>query len=234
MTTPHHQGPRDAARPRPRPVTIGASAFGLNPPVIASPCRLVGWSLSPAAQVNPAIAASLQGVAAAAATLTCTGFFAVSSVVVTPAAAWPAGANVVTVSNVTGGPIIIEIEGGTENPVILTFSPPVGVTGVPAVAVPAIAGGPAYTIDAAGLNSTSNAASTGCAATFVDAGQVLASVMMQPNISDTEMLGEEGIYVGTSIALNVSLGSLSGVIYVLDEWHGGNNLCRGMSTGNSR
>jgi hypothetical protein len=210
-------------RRRGRAVTIPAAAIGLNAPIITSPCRLLGYSIAPAAQGDPTIAAALQGVAAAAATLTMTGFLAVSSVVVTPAGAWPAVAGVVTVNNVTGGPIIAQIPQGTENPVTITFSPAVGVAGTPTAVVPALAGGPAYTIDAVGLSSVAAADTTGVLANLVDGGQTLMAIATPPNSSKTDNVGGDGIYVGTSIALNVTVGSLTGVIFVLDGWHCGDN-----------
>jgi hypothetical protein len=223
VSTPHTPAARTGGRQRPRPVTIPANGGGVNPVIITSPCRLIGYSIAPAAQGDPGIAASLQGVAAAAATLTMTGFFAVSSVTVTPDAAWPAGAAVVTVSNVAGGPIIAEIEGGTENPVVITFSPAVGVAGTPTAAVPALVAGPAYTIDAAGLSSVAAADSVGVLAALVDGGQTLLEIMTPANSSKTDTVSGDGIYVGTSVALTVTTGSLTGVIFVLDGWHGGDN-----------
>lgn len=151
------------------------------------------------------------------------GFGAVGSVVVTPAAAWPAGANVVTVNNVSGGPVVAQIEGGTANPVVITFLPPIGVTGTPTAVVPVIAGGPAYTIDATGIGFGGNFAAEESLAEIMDGGQMIGAVAMIGGISNTEWLGDEGIYVGTSLALNVITGSFLGVLYVIDDWHGGTN-----------
>lgn len=208
---------------RGRPVTIAASALGLNPPIITSPCRLLGYSISPSPLADPAIAADVQVAATNAGTLTMTGFAAVSSVTVTPAGAWPAVAGVVTVSNVTGGPIVAEIPQGVEQAITISFPTPIGVSGTPTATVPALAGGPAYVIEAAGLSTVAAADSIGVSATLVDGGQTLMSIMAPANDSKTEHLGEPGIYVGTSVALNVAAGSLTGVIYVLDDWHGGDN-----------
>ena len=221
MTIPVTGGGRPKGRPR--AVTVPNSFFGLNAPVIESPCRLAGWSLLALFGNSDGIEASIQGVAAATATLTMTNFAAVSSVTVTPAAAWPAGANVVTVNNVQGGPIIAQIEGGTENPVLITFNPPSGVTGTPTAVVPAMAGGPAYTIDATGIGPGSAGPLDTASASIMDGGQVIGMVGIVQGESDTHMLGDDGIYVGTSIALSVTAGELAGVIYVIDDWHGGGN-----------
>jgi hypothetical protein len=223
VTTPKHVAPAPRPRPRGRAVTIPASAIGLNAPIITSPCRLLGYSVSPGVLADPTIAAEVQGVAAAGATLTLTGFLAVTSVTVTPALAWPAVAGVVTVNNVTGGPVIAQIPEGTEQSVVISFSPAAGVSGTPTVVVPALAGGPAYTIEASGLSSLAAADSVGVQATLVDGGQVLMAIMSPPNSSKTDTVGADGIYVGSSVALNVAVGSLTGVIYVLDGWHGGDN-----------
>lgn len=223
MTTPHHAAAAAAPRQRRRPVTVPLSGVGLAAPIITSPCRLAGWSLQPALAADPAISATVDVVAAAAGTLTCTGFLAVSSVVVTPAAAWPAGANLLTLTNVTGGPVTCEIEGGTENAAILTFSPPIGVTGTPVATVPAIVGGPAFSIEATGLSSLAGVDNVGASLTLVDGGQTLAAITIPPNASSHVDLGVDGVYVGTSIAANVTFGSVSGAIFVLDDWHGGDN-----------
>lgn len=165
----------------------------------------------------------MQGVAAAGATLTLTGFLTVSTVVVTPAAAWPAGANVVTVNNVSGGPIIAQIEGGTENAVTIAFSPPAGVTGTPTVVVPAIVGGPAYTVSASGSTTTDVALPAIATGLLLDGGQVIAPVGAPSGTPDVTWLTDEGVYVGTSVQLQAIAGTLSGVIYWLDDWHGGDN-----------
>jgi len=223
VSTPHRPAARERARGRPRPVTVPLSGFGLSAPVVTSPGRLLGWSLLAVTGAGNGIEASLQGVAAATATLTLTGFALVSSVTVTPAAAWPAGANVVTVNNVTGGPIIAQIEGGTENPVVITFNPMTGVSGTANVVVPAIVGGPAYTIDASGSPSAGGQAGNTAIANLMDGGQVVGVMSALAGLANTEVLDPEGIYVGTSLAINVISGSVIGVIWWLDDWHGGDN-----------
>jgi len=121
------------------PSTVAGSAKQLTGGVV----RLCGWSLGDAG-IPPAAESLETAVAAAAAgTLTLTGFLTVSQVVVTPAAAWPAGVNQVTLTNVTGGTQTIDIEGGTANAVVMTFPVPIATTGTPVVSFPAIAAGPA-------------------------------------------------------------------------------------------
>jgi hypothetical protein len=196
---------------------------GVNPTFSNGRGRLCGWSLTGSLTASNAIEASVQGVAAAATTLTLTGFVGVTSVTVTPAAAWPAGAAVVTVNNVTGGPVIAQIEGGTENAVVITFIPTVGVTGTPNVVVPAIAAGPAYTIDASGQSSVAGTATPVSVGQLVVGGQVVASIAALEGASDTKWLSDEGIYLGGPLSLTVAVGQLSGVVYIADDWHGGSN-----------
>lgn len=223
MTTPVER-PARKRRPRAvRPITVPATQSGLNPPIVTAPGRLCGWSLQAVSGFATAVTASLQGVAAAAGTLTLTGFQGVGFVEVVPEAAWPAGANVVTIGNVAGGPIIVGIEGGTANPVTVTFNPVVGAAGTPTVAVPAIVGGPAYTITASGEGSQTGIIGPIASATFTDGGQPLAQVAAQAGLRDTVFLDREGIYVGTSLAINVQTGQLQGVVFWLDDWHGGEN-----------
>lgn len=169
------------------------------------------------------IEASAQVVAAAAGTLNLTGFGAVNSVTVTPAAAWPAGANVVTLSNVSGGPVTVEIEGGTANPAVLAFPEPLAATGTPQVTVPAIVGGPAYTINANGLTGNPGVNGPVALGQFLDGAQVIGITTGYVGLSDTQWLSDAGIYVGTSIALQMFFGSCFGCVYVLDDWHGGDN-----------
>jgi len=190
---------------------------------MTSPTRLCGWSLLSAFAGESSVEASLQGVAAAAGTLTMTGFLTLSSVTVTPAAAWPAGANVVTVNNVTGGPVIAEIEGGTETPVTITFNPPASVTGTPTAVVPAIVGGPAYTIDASGQNTLTLGVGSATSGAIMDGGQQVALFSFTGGGDSTRWLTEEGIYVGTALSFTMFTGIVSGVIWVVDNWHGGDN-----------
>jgi hypothetical protein len=215
-----HAAERGRVRARPRAVSIANATSAAITPVISSKVRLCGWSLNFTAGTFGAVESSVNVAAAAAGTLTLNGYGAVSSVTVTPAAAWPAGNNVVTLSNVTGGPITVEIEGGTENAAVLTFPNPAPAAGTPQVTVPAIVGGPAYTIDATGLSGNPGAQAPTAVGQFLDGGQVLGVTAGVVGLTDTQWLGDEGIYVGTSIALQMFFGSCFGVIYVNDHWQG--------------
>jgi hypothetical protein len=130
---------------------------------------------------------------------------------------------VVTVSNVAGGPIIQQIPGGTANAVVFVFDPPAAASGTPAVNVPAMVGGPAYTIEASGASSDSSIVGPVAIAHWVDGGQRLGTAAAQSGLVSTEFLSPQGIYVGTSLALNVVAGQFTGVAYWLDDWHGGEN-----------
>lgn len=70
---------------------------------------------------------------------------------VDPAAAWPAGTNLVTISNLNGGTQSFYLPGGTTSPLIVAFPEPVAAPFAhPVINVPAITTGPAYTINAWG------------------------------------------------------------------------------------
>lgn len=203
-----------------RAVTVPQTAAPNPAVIISSPCRLLGWSFSDVGGSFEGIALSQAFAAAAAGTLTLTGFAGVSQVTVTPAAAWPAGVNQVTLTNVTGGTQTADIEGGTENPVVLTFNPTVGVTGTPVVSVPAIVGGPAYTIAATGSSQLAGSLVPGSAGTLSDSGQVIGFTAATTGLSDTQFLGDQGIYISTNITLTVTSGTIKGVVYVRDDWAG--------------
>lgn len=199
-----------------RAVTIPVTAAGSAPVLISSSHRLLGWSVADAG--NPPVAQALDvvGVAAAAGTLTLTGFLTVSLVRVTPAAAWPAGANQVTLTNVSGGTQTVDIEGGTANAAEFLFPVPLGTTGTPVVSVPAIVGGPAYTIEAEGTIAGAAPQSGATFGQFMDGNQIVGVTAPLGGVSDTQWLADGGIYIGTSTALKVVTGAISGCIYVLD------------------
>lgn len=180
--------------------------------------RLCGWSLLAAGSGDAPSSASTAVAAAAAGTLTLTGFTSVGSVTATPEAAWPAGANVVTVTNVSGGPVTAAIEGGTENPVIITFTPPVGVTGTPVVSVPAIVGGPAYIIDAYGEAGGTGSIGASTVATLTDAGTTVGVSAPIPGESDTQFFDPMGVELTSGLTVTITAGSMSGCVYVREAW----------------
>lgn len=194
------------------PLTTGGNSFS----VIASPCRLCGWSLGDAG--IPPVPEELTAVVAAAAagTLTLTGFLTVSEIIVEPAAAWPAGVNQVTVTNLTGGTQTYDLQGGTANPLVITFPGSIATTGAPVVSVPAIVGGPAYTISAIGTVSGGTPASGNSVANLMDGGQIVGVSAPLAGVSDTQMLSDFGIFIGTGITVKVINGAISGCIYVYD------------------
>lgn len=199
-----------------RPITVPLVAAGGSKVITSQSCRLCGWSLTAAAGLDVGIEASIAVAAAAAGTLTLTGFAGVSVVTVTPAAAWPAGVNQVTITNVTGGTQTVDIEGGTANPAIFQFVPPVGVTGTPVVSVPAIVGGPAYTIEASGISALTGANGPFAAGQWLDSGQPIGQTAALAGLADTQWLSDDGVYVSTNITLSVLSGSMSGVIFIRD------------------
>lgn len=199
-----------------RAVTVPLVTAGNTTLIIGSSHRLCGWSVSDSGNAPTAQALDVTVAAAAAGTLTLTGFLTVSLVRVTPAAAWPAGANTVTLTNVAGGTQTVEIEGGTTNAVEFLFPVPLPTTGTPVVSVPAIVGGPAYDIEAEGTIAGAAPQSGNAVGNFVDGAQILGVTAPLTGVADNVWLADKGVYVSTSTALKCITGALSGCIYVLD------------------
>lgn len=122
----------------------------------AGPGSAVALAESPAGSFiigQTALGASASFAAAAAGSLTLTNFAYVNSWRIDPAAAWPAGTNQVTITNLNGGTQTYDLPGGTTNPLIVPYvNPEAAPFGTPVITVPAIVGGPAYSINALGIN----------------------------------------------------------------------------------
>jgi hypothetical protein len=200
----------------PRAVTVPTVAAGATTTIINSACRLCGWSLGDAGNPPGVQALDTAIAAAAAGSLTLTFAISVALVRVTPAAAWPAGVNQVTLTNVAGGTQTVDIEGGTDNAAELLFPIPLPTTGTPVVSVPAIVGGPAYTIEAE-FTATPAAPQAGLATCqLVDGAQVLGLSAPLSGVTDTQWLADQGIYISTAVAIKCIAGAVSGCIYVID------------------
>ena len=199
-----------------RAVTVPVTNAGASPLIIGSSVRLCGWSLGDSGFPSAAESLAVAVAAAAAGTLTLTGFLTVSEILIEPAAAWPAGVNQVTLTNVTGGTQTFDIEGGTANPVSVVFPNPLATTGTPVVSVPAIVGGPAYTIQADGTISGGSPAAGLATCQLLDAGQIIGVSSPLTGVADTQWLSDDGVYVGTGISVKVIAGAVSGCLYVID------------------
>jgi hypothetical protein len=199
-----------------RAVTVPVVTAGNTVVILSSSHRLMGWSVGDAGnppteeQLNAAVAA------AAAGSLTLTGFLTLSEVIVEPAAAWPAGVNQVTVTNIAGGTVTVDIEGGTANPVVISFPVAVPATGTPVVGVPAIVGGPAFTVTAAGTIAGAAPQSGNAVGNFLDGGQILGVTAPLAGVSDTQATTDDGIYVSGALTLKAITGALSGCVWVRD------------------
>ena len=201
-----------------RPVTVPATTAPASTTIITSPCRLAGWSLT----------AGLG-----------TGAYAYGEST-SPAA----GATVATFSTVPAGEYTLnwqtQLEGtvgaGDENNFKVTLAgvqigesqnpPAAGVTNqepiqvtVPAggaiLAVKTIAAGTASSIYSATMTLTSGAGAQGV---LYDSGQPLGVTAMQQGSADTHITLGSSVYVSTNITLTVLDGTISGVIYVDDDW----------------
>lgn len=199
-------------------INVPATSAGASTPALSARYKLVGWSLISLRATSAGTEASVAVAAAAAGTLTLTGFALVSSVVVSPAAAWPAGVNAVAVTFVTGGTQTAEIPGGTTNPVVITFNPPVGVTGTPSVSVPAIVGGPAYTIAASGATLAGVGPQLTSDGTLFDGAQILGEPAAKAGESDTRIISTDGIETDSGVVLTVNNGTLQGCLYVRERF----------------
>jgi hypothetical protein len=177
---------------------------------------LCGWSLRAESIPTQAQTLSLTVAAAAAGSLNATQFTALALVRVDPAAAWPAGTNQVSVTGLAGGNINVDIPGGTTQPVIIQFVPPVPTGGVPNVSVPAIVGGPAYTINIEQVLVSALVVPDYTIARLLDGGQVLGVMESVTGDGRQVWFGEDGIEVGSGVFLNVIRGQVSGCIYVRD------------------
>ena len=197
-------------------ITVPVTGPGLSKTLTGGAVRFYGWSLGDAGIPPLPDALETNVAAAAAGSLTLTGFLTVSQVVVTPAAAWPAGANQVTITNVQGGTQAVEIEGGTANPAVINFPQPVATTGTPVVSVPAIVGGPAYTIEATGTITGGSPQAGIASCQLLDGGQIVGVSSPLSGVSDTQWLADTGVEVGSGIQVNVLAGAVSGCIYVAD------------------
>lgn len=199
-----------------RAVTAPATLAGSPTTVLNHATRLCGWCLQDEGNLPVVEALDTVVAAAAAGSLTLTGFQTVSLVTVTPAAAWPAGVNQVTLTNVTGGTQTVDIEGGTANPAILSFPLPVPTTGTPVVSVPAIVGGPAYTIEAVGTIAAASFPESQAIGKILDGAQLLGVSAPVKGLTDTQWLSDEGVYVGSNLILSSASGLIGGVFYIRD------------------
>jgi hypothetical protein len=112
----------------------------------------------------------------------------------------------------------VDIEGGTDNAAEFLFPTPIATTGTPVVSVPAIVGGPAYSIEAEGTVAASPFPAGNSTAQFQDGNDRISAVAPVPGRSDTQWLSDQGIYVGNSLVFNVTSGLLGGVAYVRDAY----------------
>lgn len=197
-------------------VKVPATIPGGPSVIMSASCRLCGWSILDAGNQSVVTDFNVAVAAAAAGTLTLTGAQTVIRVKVTPAAAWPAGVNQVTVSNLQGGTATQDIQGGTANPVEFEFDQPIPTTANPVVSVPAIVGGPAYDIDAQATVAAASFPEGIAVAQFRDGGDNIGITAPVTGRTDTQWLSDEGVYVGNRLIFNVVTGLLSGVAYVRD------------------
>lgn len=197
-------------------VKVPATISGQPAVLMSASCRLCGWSILDGGSQPNVTQFSTSVAAAAAGTLTLTGALTVYQVTVTPAAAWPAGVNQVTVSNLQGGTQTQDIEGGTTNAVVFTFGPGIPTTADPVVSVPAIVGGPAYTIDAVASVAAALFPEIVALGQFRDGNDIIGLTAPVTGRTDTQWLSDEGIYVGNSLRFTAASGLLSGVVYVRD------------------
>lgn len=201
-----------------RAVKISAQLAGSAQDVLSTAVRLCGWSLRDEGNQSVAKALSTDVAATNAGTLTLTGFQYVSLITVTPDAAWPAGNNVVTLTNVEGGTQSVEIQGGTTDPAIMSFPLPLATTGTAVVSVPAMGAGPDYTIEAVGTVAASSFPEGVAYGEFQDGSGLVAYVTPPTGGTSTVWLSDGGIYIGNRLRFKVDAGLIGGVAYVRDSY----------------
>lgn len=200
----------------PRPVTVPATAAPASAPLITAPCRLVGWSLAAGAVfgTQPAEARVVSpGAGAAIVTLLIpTGSWSIAWTVQLDGAAAAADENnfqlfaglVAADTSVNAG------AAGTypQAPVLSLVTAATLLLSVKTIGAGTV--GVGYTAD---ILATPSSAGTG---QINDSGQPLAFVGAPPGGTDTRHLGKHGLYVSTSLALQVNSGTLQGVIWIDD------------------
>jgi hypothetical protein len=218
-----HAPPALLRRGRPRPVTVPLTAAGATTSIITSPGRLIGWSLLSTSATAPptavgAAAAAGNGTATLAAGASISGF----DVNGQPASA--ATYVTVTVTGAAGGTLTYYVAGNAAETMALSvrypqpLTPASPVVGI-AVTVTGQAASPAFTIAAYG-STTSSSDATGF---LYDGGQIVGALAASNGQATEKDLPDEGIYIGTSLAITVLAGSFQGTVYWLDQWHGGDN-----------
>lgn len=199
-----------------RAVTVPVIAAGAQQTIIGSACRLYGWSLGDAGNPPSSQALDTAVAAAAAGSINLTFFTSVNIARATPAAAWPAGVNQMSLTNVAGGTQLVDIEGGTANAAELLFPGGLQVTGSAVLSVPAIVGGPAYTLEVEGtvLPAAPQAGLASCQ--LLDGGQTVGLSAPLSGVTDTQWLADRGVYIMTGVAIKCIAGAVSGCIYIMD------------------
>ena len=188
-----------------RAVTVPLTQAGAPTNILSSSCRLCGWSLTAGSAIIPS---NIDGSFAAGASGTATLPLGqgISGFSVTLGTFTVANTATVTVTGVTGGTLTytLLLSGGSPNIVSFTqdFVPPLQPAN-PAVAI-------AYGITGAAANGT-----------LFDSGQPIGRPAAAADATDTQWLSDDGVYVSTNIILNVAVGSMSGVIYIRDDWEHG-------------
>ena len=203
-----------------RPIAINdANGQGVIVPTSAT---LMGWNIALGQKATTSVGQedSAAFAAAAAGNLTLTNFTSVASIRVDPAGAWPAGVNQVTVTNLQGGAQVYDLPAGTAQPLVIAFNPPLGVIGLVVISVPAIVGGPAYTISAEGTVPVSGAIGQGGQFRIFSGngptGLMVAHVNLATGDYDTQWLGPTGIRMRRGIYVEWTMTHLDGAIWIVD------------------
>jgi hypothetical protein len=197
-------------------ITVPATVSGAPSTILRSPCRLKGWSLAATGQAASEADGSVTSPAAAA--------------VITATASLPAGDYLVEWTVELEGTLGAAVDNDNfrlvANAATQAASVNPGVAGtypqqsqtvrLTAAGTISITSGILATVGAVYRAQIVATPSAPAAALILDGAQVLGTMGAQFGFSDTEFLDEEGIYVSTSVIVQVQQGTVSGCIYVKD------------------
>lgn len=213
----HHQGRRYRVGERGTyPVTVTAAEAAAGTVLLKGPLRLMGWSFTSTASVTLEASNSVVAPAANATIAQVTGLVAGDyQVSWTVALEGPAAAgDADNFKLVAGGSTVLTSD---NLPVAGEYPQETVVVNVGAGGTIRVA---AVAIGTAGVTYRAQLVvqqlSGGALGQVLDAAQLAGNTATGADQIDTQLMADDGVYIGTSIAVLTTFGSLSGVVYVRD------------------
>jgi len=198
------------------PVTVTQAQATAGAQLVSGPKRLLGWSLVSGAAATTEAAGQVTSPAAGATVVQLTGLpagdYAVTWTVELSGTLAAADANNFRLLN--GASAVLD----SDNLAVAgTYPQPGVVITVPAsgsVSIQAIAAGTVGAVYRAQLVLSLLAG--GALGNVLDGAQVVGAISTGQDQVDVQWMGDDGIYIGTSVAVAATVGKLSGCIYVRD------------------